>query len=383
MKYFVSVFFLLPYLMNGQASLLSDANRHEAADYYALLGKAASFVIQDDLKKAVEFYSIALDKYDYPFLKHIEQAVVISGLAKDTLKFSFFLDKCIEHGLPVVELKKLRKEFGNELGDFIPKPEAIRQMDKMSIDSSMLFPFLEFEAIFLRVINKDLRGVSFKSSKGKRKVYKKVQKHYRYLIKEYSRMIDSIGFPSEHRVGFTYDISPRKHCLFKKRCRKVVTLQKLGDEFSVPYYTFRKSRRSMYSAMKPGNWALSHFPLVVDSVFLQKVINPAFDSLALDQGMVCLLLEPGNDDLSSYDMAISRYSPFRLSTNASLAKRYNMDPEIERVINEHRNRYYIRTVPKEKQLIKALYRIKRKGELMSYPEMIKSIRGLYRVFIVY
>ena len=355
----------------------------KAKEYYGLLLKADAMVIENKLDSALYFYNSAFEKYDYPFYAHIKRAAILANFSGDEIILEKLLKKCIQKGMPQFQfdyflesglnqntIQKIEQNYSNYYEQYLA-----------GIDTSIVFEYLDLDAKDL-LLHTYMYGYSKDSIKDK--FYANFQKE---ALKEYLKLIDEVGYPSEENVGL-----PKlwKFELFKKKklnndkwsvypVKKQLEFIDGNKEY---YFGYHENPNYLNHSHTPGSWYYWHYPAVYyKDTTLFPYLERGFEELKLGQIYISHYFESIHD--VQYDFCTTYYSYLYSRKYRSKAGIFNRSTEAERVhINALRAEYYIQSIDKQEQLLMTLYRLKYGKDRAINKRMVKKIKYEYHAFVL-
>lgn len=376
------------------ALTLLEIKAQPAYEYYALLNKAETFFVKGELQEALNLYDSALEKYNYPFYSHIKQAAIISHYLEDDFFTQKFIEKCVQSGMNRVELDWfLSRNKGKSFIDtIISNYNSLRQIYADGIDSVAMINFLEIDAIDIYV-----NGISYLKNGQSEKTKEKQDSLYIELMKRYILLINKHGFPTEKRVGLDRVIHNENEYPMQSSWENTFSFQitynhdLLIDSNKNKFWTNENFGMNKREGSRPGNHFLFHFgirtlPYNNDSLLqilingmLELKVNPLVIMHHLEYN--AWLRNNGKRD-KVFDCGCSYWSKAFVTEARTTYKMQDL-PKLKRIeINECREKFFMRSIEREKELFNRLFFL----EHQKYPKRysrknVKQIKFTYNTFI--
>lgn len=371
-------------LLLALSVLLSyQVQAQKAKEYYTLLLKADDMIIENKLDSAVFYYNEAFEKYNYPFYAHIKRAAIIANFNDDSKLLKQLLVKCIQKGMPKFQFK-----YFQELG---LNKKVVKEVELdydihyntylENVDTSIVFKYLDLDARDL-LLHKYLYSYSKDSLKDA--YYAKFQEEASI---EFQSLIDKVGYPSEANIGlpkiWEFELGKKK----KLKKNKWNTFQeeqeiKFIDSREIYFMGYQESPHYLNHSNFPGGWFYWHYPAAYyGDTLLFTYLEQGFENLELNQMYIGHYFDSKHD--SKTDFCTTYYSDIYQTKYRSWAGIFNRSTKEERfLINNLRAKYYIQSIDKQEQLIKALYKLRYGSDKKITNKMIKKIEYEYIAFIL-
>jgi hypothetical protein len=338
-------------------------NTQPAIKYFELVRKAEKFVIHNNIDSALISYDLAFETFNYPFIKELYQATIISSYSNNLNRFYFYLEKALNKGMGINELELFDKRFEND-SNFIEIKRNFNSYRDNYIKSIDTIHYNCFKNIDIH----DQIKTQESGKIGKYDDY--VSRGFIENKARYLKMIDSLGWPDECKVGIGnvpligyFNNKEDPYGKYGDKILKQIESNILtgNNRYSVFVLSNKKYPTNLlYENARCGNGFLWHYTCYLDTVFN----NFLFSQGVLGLHIHPLFLAQGIERSGEIDFLLGVGSDYFLKKlKYKAAKKYLISTEDKNSFNELRAKFFIRTINEEELLIKALLLLENKKKI--------------------
>ena len=362
------------------------------SEYYYTINKAKHLITENKLDSSLILYENILNKFNFPFYKHIKQATLVAYYSNNESKFQYYLHKSITRGMTKNEFSFFvkKKKFSAIINQTEKKYDSLYNCYLSNIDSNKLISYQKLDAQDF-FIHSYIYGYSNDSLKD---VF-----HNTYqakLIKQYIKLVDEIGYPSEKYIGLP---KSSRYSMKKPKSKQKYNIVYINDTIRLYsnkllkgyYITSKINPNYLIYSQWPGNWLLWHNAINVDtdSTLIVKIRDGVMN-LELPVVFLTQMYENSHNNNNKYFSSNNDYATtynsytIRKKARSCLELYTNLNVNEKKAIDSLRRHILLPTLEDERKLILSLYFIKTETkELKLTQKVLDRIKFEYNAFISY